>query len=154
MPSEEICTTSTSSYLSTISPLRKSLSALTTRKEVGVWQMFLANGEGRSDALLKKSGIQLHAFRRKQADVDARFGIVNADAQHALAMIFHLHELAVASGCQSGEVLNRDKPTGGPPQCGRLRRVSIKWSAMIPYNLELAGVLWFFERLLGSCGHR
>ena len=34
MPSEEICTTSTSSYLSTMRPLRKSLSALTTRKEV------------------------------------------------------------------------------------------------------------------------
>ena len=36
MPKDEVCITSTSSYLSTISPLRKSLSALTTRKEVAV----------------------------------------------------------------------------------------------------------------------
>ena len=34
IPSEEVCNTSTSSYLSTMSPLRKSLSAFTTRNEV------------------------------------------------------------------------------------------------------------------------
>ena len=41
MPSEEICTTSTSSYLSTMRPLRKSLSALTTRNEVALGRCFL-----------------------------------------------------------------------------------------------------------------
>ena len=40
MPSEEICTPSASSYLSTIRPLKKSLSAFTTRNEVAPGRCF------------------------------------------------------------------------------------------------------------------
>ena len=98
MPSDEICTTSTSSYLSTMRPLKKSLSAFTTRNERRVRQMFLPDGQRGADAFLEKFLIHVHAFRREDADVDFGFGIEEADAEQPRAMVFDLHQFAVGDG--------------------------------------------------------
>ena len=64
----------------------------------GLGQMPFADGERGADAFLKKCFVDLDAFRREHADVDLGFGIVKADAEQPLAMVFDLHERAVAAG--------------------------------------------------------
>ena len=81
-------------------PLKKSLSALTTRKEVASGQMFLPDGERGADAFLEKFLVHLHAFRRQDADVDFGSGIEEADAEQPLAMVFDLDQFAVGDAAR------------------------------------------------------
>ncbi len=85
-------------------PLKKSLSAFTTRKRRCVRQMLLPDGERGADAFLEKLFVHLHAFRRKDADIDFGAGIEEADAEQPLAVVFDLDEFAVGDG--RGEAKN------------------------------------------------
>jgi len=97
IPSAEIWTTSTSSYLSTIRPLRKSLSALTTRNEVA-WAGGAAARPGpRGGAPQRKPGPPPRV-RREHADMDLGFRVEKAHAEHPLAMVLDLHEFAIGGG--------------------------------------------------------
>ncbi len=60
--------------------------------------MLLPDGERGADAFLEKLFIHFDAFRREDADVDLRAGIVEARAEQPLAMIFDLDERAVHGG--------------------------------------------------------
>ena len=98
MPSEEVCTTSTSSYLSTIRPLRKSLSALTTRKEVAPGRCLCRTASAARMRSSKNAWFTSTRSGDEDADVDLGLGIVEAHAQEALAMVLDLHQFAVGGG--------------------------------------------------------
>jgi hypothetical protein len=75
----------------------------------GARQVFLPHGQRGADTLLEKVLLHLHAIRRQHADVDLGLGVVKADAEEALAMVLHLHDLAVGGGlgqAQSGAVID------------------------------------------------
>ena len=103
MPREEVCTTSTSSYLSTISPLRKSLSALTTRKEVAAgkcrWRM--ANAARMRSS--KKAWFVSTRSGERTRTLILDSGVIETGAQKALAMVFDLHQLAIGGGLREPE---------------------------------------------------
>ncbi len=103
MPSDEVCTTSTSSYLSTIRPLRKSLSALTTRKEVAPGKCFCRTARAARMRSSKNAWLASIRSGDEHADIDLRPGIVEAGAQKALAMVFDLHQLAIGRGLREPE---------------------------------------------------
>ena len=98
MPREEICTTSTSSYLSMIRPLRKSLSALTTRKEVAPGKCLCRTA---SAARMRSSKNAWSASTRSGESTRTAifdFRIVEPHAQETLAMVLDLHQRAVGGG--------------------------------------------------------
>src|SRR6187200_3351720 len=66
--------------------------------------MFLAQGQRGTDAFLEKGLVDFDAVRVDQTHVDLRFGIVKADPEEALAMIFDLDDIAVSR--RLGETLD------------------------------------------------
>ena len=97
MPSDEICTTSTSSYLSTMRPLKKIAFGIDDAKRGGLRQMPLPDGQRGADAFLKKRFVHFDALRRKDADIDFGFRVEKADAEQPLAMVLDLDEFAVGA---------------------------------------------------------
>ena len=57
----------------------------------------MSQGERGADAFLKKIFVRADAVKREQADADLGFGIVEADAEKALAMVFHLNHVPVGT---------------------------------------------------------
>jgi hypothetical protein len=70
-----------------------------------VWEMLLPYCERSANALFEEGLIYFDAFGAKDADIDSGFGIVEADAQKTLAMVFDLNQFAV--GSRLSEAKNR-----------------------------------------------
>ena len=66
--------------------------------------MSFSNIERRANALLEECSIDLDPLGLKQSNVDLRLGIVKADSQKALAVVFDLDDVAV--GCRLGKAQN------------------------------------------------
>jgi hypothetical protein len=69
--------------------------------------------ERRANSFLEERLVHLDALRRDHADVDLRLGIVEADPQQPLAMVLHLHDVAVGSRlgeADDGAVVNPGMP--------------------------------------------
>ena len=60
--------------------------------------MFFAYGQCLANTLFKEGFVHRHPFRRQHPYVNFGFGIVKADAEQTLAMIFDLDEITVAGG--------------------------------------------------------
>ena len=116
----------TSSYLSMTNPLRKSLSALTTRKDEAPGRCFWRNA---SAARIRRSKNSAFTSTRSGASTHGDFGlgIVPADAQKALAVVLHLHQFAVRGGL--GQPQDR---TGVNPRMTRQNPVGFAGSYPIP----------------------
>jgi hypothetical protein len=57
-----------------------------------------AHGARGADALLEEVGVRLHAVHVQHADLDLGAGIVEAHAEHPVAGVLHLDEVAVVGG--------------------------------------------------------
>jgi len=73
----------------------------------------LPHGERGADAFLEEGFIDGHAFGREEAHEDFGFGIVEADAEQALAVVLDLDERAIRGGM--GDAENRTAVNPGMP---------------------------------------
>jgi hypothetical protein len=71
----------------------------------GAGQVAFADGEGGTDAFLKKFFVGADAVEREEADADLGFGIVKAGAEQALAVVLDLYEVAIGGGLGEAEDL-------------------------------------------------
>jgi len=61
----------------------------------GAGEVALAQGVGLADALAEEFGVNLGALAGQEADADFGFGVVEADADEALAVVFDLDDGAI-----------------------------------------------------------
>jgi len=69
----------------------------------GVGKVFLPDSERRANSFLEKALVYFDTLRRKDANVNPGPGVIEANAEKALTMVFHLDQLAVRSRVRKTE---------------------------------------------------
>ena len=112
--------TITSSYLSTMRPVRKSLSAFTTPRNDVAWADTVCAPQARRRCVRRK--VLIHSTRSGANTRTWRFGIEEADTEQPLAMILTCTQFAARPAPSCGG-WTPDKPVDDPNECDRLHRL-------------------------------